>query len=360
MVAIQCIVTLKNGEELTLSDGDFVNNSLSVKMSTCQGQTFDVGSFNTGVLQVKIYDDDALLHNFDGAKIELSLVETAEENKTETTALGAYYVDGTKTKRQKNIVSLTAQDSSVLFDVELESSFKGDLVWNPYAVLNEACIGCGVSFAHLDDLGYFADNFPNGNVGFSLNSESIQTWRDAIMWVAQLCCANAVINRNNELELRRAVYVSESGGGSAIIADYESDGSDRVNVEYSDVRTYIRYLSSYSGNEVAEYDSELDPSDEQARAGMFSLPKNPLFDGKSTEECDSINAEWLEYIDTFAPRSIKAQMFFNPLLQLGDTIRFYGGKVDIRRSIIGVITGITWKYHGLMTVTCAAPQAVRS
>lgn len=360
MASIQCVITLKNGEEMVLSDGDFVNNSLSMKMSTCSGQTFDVGSFNTGVLQVKIYDDDALLHNFDGAEIVVNLVENDIEEGQEAaiTALGIYIVDGSKTERQKNIISLTAQDYSVLFDVELEDNYR-TISYTVYSLLRDACSICGVVMANDDNLDFWAE-FPNSSVSVYLSSASIQTWRDAVMWAVQLSCANAVINRSGELEMRRAKYIAEDGAGSTIIADYESNGDDRVDVEYSDVRIYIRYLSAYSAGTVAEYDSEVDPSDEQARAGMLSLPDNPLLADKTKIECDTINGEWLEYIKTFAPRSIKAQMFFNPTLQLGSTVRFTGGKIDVRRSIIGVVTGITWKYHGLMTVICAAPQAVRS
>jgi hypothetical protein len=72
-----------------------------------------------------------------------------------------------------------------------------------------------------------------------------------------------------------------------------------------------------------------------------------------------INFPVIEYIDTFAPRNIKAQMFFNPSIKLGDTIRFSGGLVDVRRTIIGVVTSISWKYHGIMTINCSAPTATK-
>ena len=346
-------ITLKGGEIIEISDASLVNNSLSGTMSTCSASSFDIGTFNAATLQMKIYDDDALDHEFDGAEISLSILSESEEGIV-TTPIGIYFVDGSKTKRQKNIVQLYAQDATSKFDVEIGETIKG-ASYTAHNAIQAACETAGVTLATTS----FSE-FPNNSVVFTPSSASVQTLRDLVMWCAQLLCTNAVINRNGELEIRRARYVAEGGAGSSIIADYESDGSDRVNITFSDVRTYIKYLSAYSGNTPKEYDSGVDPSDAQARQGSLSLLKNPIVENLSTEVQDAVNEAFLEYVDNFAPRNVKAQMFFKPTIELGNTIRFSGGKVDVRRTIIGVVTGISWRYHGLMTVYCSAPQAVKA
>lgn len=350
-MALVGLIRLKNDERIEVTE-DMLAAAPSISASICSANAFDVGTFNAAMLGLSLYDDEALEHEFDGAKIALTLTGGTEEEPTEL-ALGTFHVDGNKTKRHRNKVSLTAQDSTLMFDIELPEPLKAG-TYTPLSALTVLCSFAGVGLYNAD-----LTEFPNNETSLSFTSASIQTARDAVMWIAQLLCANAVINRDNLLEIRRARYVSEGGAGSEIVADYESDGSDRVNISFSDVRIFTKYLSSYSGGKPKDYVSDLVTSDTQARQGSVSLPSNPLFSGKSEEECDAINTAWLEYFDGFAPRNIKAQLFSCPELQLGDTIRFSGGLVDVRRNIIGVVTSIKWTYRGYTTITCAAPKAVQ-
>lgn len=342
-------ITLKDGTAIEITDEKLVGNSLKGSMTTCTGTNFDFGTFNAATIELKIFDDDALEHEFDGAEVALSI--TIGETSV---PIGIYYVDGVKTKREKNVVRLYAQDATTKFDVAVPDIMR-NTTYTPYNALYAACEAVGVELA-TEDL----SAFPNYLKNITLTSPSVQSLRDVVMWCAQLMCANAVIDRQGRLEIRRAVYVAEGDGGSSIIADYESDGNDRVNIQFSDVRTYIKYMTAYVGNVPISYSSDVDPSDSQTRQAEFACLKNPLIAQLSESEQQTINEASLEYLDTFAPRAVKATMFFNPSLQLGYTTRYSGGSIDVRRSIIAVITSITWHYHGLMTVTCAAPQAVKA
>ena len=350
---INGFITLTDGTKIEITDKLIVANSLSIRMSTTSSE-FDVGSFNAAVMEIKIIDDEALNHDFDGAEIALNeTTGKTEEDKTET-SLGLYYVSGEKTVRNRRIVKLTAQDKSVFFDGEINEADRNTEEYTPLEVLNAACTAAGVTLATTD-----LSALPNNDVKINLKSVSIQTYRDAVMWVAQLLCSNAVINRVGELEIRRAKYISEEGT-TTIIHDYVSNGSDRVDIQFSDTRTYIKYLTAYSGKEVKEYVSNVTPSDTQIRAGVFSLPLNPILESKTVEECDTINEDWHDYIDTFATRYVKATMFSNTKIKLGDTVSFKGGKVDVRKNIVGVVTSINWRYRGYTTVTCTAPYAAKS
>ena len=355
-MALASTIFLKTGDEIAVSDSSIVNNGVSVSMSVCSFSSFDIGSFNAATLDIQLFDDEALEHEFDGAKIVLALSEESdiEGEEAAITQLGTYYVDGTKTQRRKNIVKLTAQDASARFDIALSDEIRGGS-YTPYSALAAICGVVGVNLANID-----LSEFPNNGVTVSFASASVQTYRDAVMWVAQLVCGNALINRDELLEIRRAKFLATGGEGSEIIADYESDGTDRVSIDFSDVRTFPKYLAEYSAGKPKEYTSGLDPIDAQAREGMISLPENPIIESKTEAEADEINTAWLSYIDGFAARTIRAKMLFNPSIQLGYTIRFKGGSVDIRRSIIGVVTSVTWRYRGVMTVQCAAPQAVKA
>lgn len=350
-MALTGLIRLKDGTRIELTE-DLLAAAPTISMSTCSGTSFDVGTFNAGMLKIALYDDEAKEHEFDGAIIKLTLTGGTEEEPTEL-PLGLYHVDGNRIARRKNKVALTAQDSSLMFDIELPETLKSGS-YTAFNALTVLCSFAGVALYNAD-----LSEFPNSDVLVAFDSGSIQTARDAVMWIAQLICANAVINRNNQLEMRRARYVSEGGAGSEIIANYESNGSDRVSIAFSDVRIFTKYLSSYSAGKPKDYESSIVPSDAQARQGSLSLLSNPLFSGKTESECDAINTAWLDYFDGFAPRNIKAQLFSHPEIKLGDTIRFSGGLVDIRRRIIGVVTSIKWTYRGYTMITCAAPKAVQ-
>lgn len=350
-MALVGVIKLKDDTRIELTE-DMLASAPSISMSTCSPTAFDVGSFNAAVLKMALFDAEALEHEFDGAKISLTLTGGTEDEPTEL-SLGVYHVDGNKISRKRNKVSLTAQDSSLLFDVAVPQALK-EGTYTAYNALTIACSYVGIALYNAD-----LSEFPNSEVLVSFASPSIQTVRDAVMWVAQLLCANAVINRDNQLEIRRARYVSEGGAGSDIIADFESDGSDRMSISFSDVRIFTKYLTAYSAGRPKDYVSDLSPEDAQARQGSVSLPSNPLLVGMTETECDAINTAWLEYFDGFAPRNIKAQLFSRPDVKLGDTVRFKGGNVDVRRSIIGVVTSINWVYRGYTTITCAAPQAAQ-
>lgn len=355
---IQGTITLKNGTEIEINDDVLVRDGLSFSMSTSTGGRFDIGTFNAAELKISIYDEEAAGHEFDAAIISLSETDESGEN---TSKLGTYYVDGTKTDRRNKLVKLVAYDAATRFDVEIEDKYRKNsggaaMEYNIIGIIITACLTVtGAMPLFLEP----TENFPNNSVtGLTLQSEQIQTWRDAVMWAAQLLCANAVINRDGRLEIRRAKYFAS---GESIQADHEIDGDQRISIRFSDIRTYIKYLTAYEAKQkVVNYTSNYTASDAQARPAEFALPENPILRQKTEQEIRKMNTDWLTYIDGFKQREIKAELFGNPKIQLGNTCRFSGGTIDVRRSIIGVVTDIRIKYNGVTTIICRAPAAVVS
>ena len=335
-------LTDPQASQINFDDEDIVNGSVSISMSTCRPSKFEIGTFNAAMLKIGIIDDESLNHDFSGARIALQ-----EVNGNTTTYLGSYYVDGAKTKRRKKQVMLTAQDGTAAFDTEISSTVKST-TYTPQQALTAACTACGIALYNNDLSG-----FPNYQITFTPSSKAIQTYRDLVMWVAQLLAANAVLNRGGALEIRHCRYIYNAD------PDYISDGSDRSDCTFSDTRTYVKYMTAYSAGKVKTYTASAIITDTQAREGTLALAYNPLLEGKAEADCDTINAAILADIDDFMQRRITAKMFDVPDISLGDLMRFMGGKIDVRRSILGVITSYTWKYRGISTVECAAPEALR-
>lgn len=353
MKKITGTITLASGEELEITDENLVANSLTVRMSTC-GSRFDIGSFNAAVMTIGILDESSLEHDFGNAKIELTLSEKEKEDDPEVlTELGAYYVTAEKIKRLKNRVTLSAQDGTVFFDRELPDSMR-QAEFTPFTAITAVCGGCGVGFAlTAADL----EAFPNYGTTFTLGSKAVQTYRDVIMWIAQLLCANAVIDRDGRLTLRSARYKTEGG---IVTLDDTVTADMRTQIRFSDSRIVIKYLTAYSAGRSKNYISTRSYEADQLTDGSVSLLDNPILAGKSESECDEINSAYVTYLEGFAQRGVVAKVFSGAKYRLGETLAFVGGDIDLNRRLVGIVTAIDWRYSGLTTITCTAPQAERS
>lgn len=336
---------------ITVTDENIVANSLSITMSTC-GSEFMIGTFNAAILKISVIDDDAVNHDFSNAKITLQEIKGGT-----TTYLGSYWVDGSKTKRVKNAVNLTAQDASAAFDKELDSSIRGasDNVLN---MTGRICSAVGIVWD--------STVIPTINLGTMVqaSSQSIQTYRDYVIWICQILGANAVIDRNGRFTFRKTLYPTDSEGH--IIPDRIITADERADIEFSDERVFIKYLSSYSAGKAKEYVSSAVSHYNEGRAGRLRLLYNPLTEKMAEEQCDEINTNILNYLTNTSThialyqQRIKAKLFSASDIWLGETIRFTGGKIDTSNTrITSMVTQIVWRYNGFTTVTCTAPEAER-
>ncbi|MBR5090177.1 MAG: hypothetical protein IK093_12185 [Ruminiclostridium sp.] len=326
-----------NDFSIDVTDEIIMQNGLSITMTTSDYSDLKIGTFNAAKMKLNIYDDDAAQHDFTDALIVLTLHETDEDENTTDTDLGLYIVDSTLSSRKRNQVKLVAFDKAVNFDIVLSSSFK-NTEFTPLTLLQTACADIDVPLADSTNLSIF----PNHDVTFKLTSNRVQSYRDAIIETVRLMCANAVINRDGELEIRRARY--DSG------EDWLITGAERFTTEFSDTRTYINWIRVLSEKKDYRASSSIVITDPQARPAPYNV-QCTLMDTETT------GLAWLEYIDSFMQRRVKTKILSNVSIKLGDCIRFAGGEIDIRRSILAVVTGIVWQYKGYMEIQCAAPNS---
>lgn len=338
-MALSGTITLADSTVLNITDENLVANSLSIQMSVCQS-TYAFGTFNAATMTIGVIDDDSTDHNFAGAEIELNLAEDGN-----TLYLGKYYVDGEKTKRRAKQVTLQAMDATGKFDVEIASSFR-TTSYTAETALAAICTAVGVTLATSSLSG-----FCNTSITFKADNIAIQTYRDYIMWICQLLAAHAVLNRDGELEIRHARYITDT-------ADKTSTGSERTKIEFSDRRMYVEYMTAYSAGKTKTYHNTHVFQDTSATGGMINLPWNPLTDSMTETQCDTINEAILADIATFLQRKITALVLNDPTMFLDEIVRFSGGRIDVRRSIVGMVTSITWKHHGYTQIQCASmPEA---
>lgn len=352
--SISGTVTLTDGTVIEVNDSVLVKNTLKITKELCS-DSYRIGTFNLSCLKMTIYDDNALGRDYSGAKISLSykLFLGQDFSSFESVPLGIFTVEGKSVVRRKNRVTLTAYDNGIYFDVEPSESLRSSS-YTAEALVQALCSYCGIEF------GGIAEGLPNSSVVVCPSDGQLQSCRDIIMWAAALMCGYAVIGRDGRLYIISAKYKVSSENSSETVIDRYITESERSSIYSTDTRAYIKYISAYCEGKVKEYSSNYTPEDEQAAPAVYALAKNPLISDKSAEECDSINESWLSYIDAFKQRGVNARIFGDPAIDLGDTIRFSGGDIDQRRSIVGVVTAIEWKYRNYQDIICTAAQCGES
>ncbi len=342
---IKCTVRLCSGTELILSDSEIVSNSVKIVHELCGD--YRVGTFNLGYLKIGFFDDEALMRDYSGAEITVTYEIKTGEN-WETVPMGIFIADGQTVKRRRNTVMLTAYDYGILFDCKLKDSVREaeDTAEN---LIKLACDHCGVEFSDI------YSELPNRTVKVKPSSAQIQTYRDMIGWCATMLCGYGVIDRSGKLRIitSRHEFIGESD--ITEVDKYLTSG-ERHSIYATDNRPWISLLSAYSGGKRKIYKSPFTPEDSRNARGVYTLEKNPLLDGKSEEDCDKINTDWLRFIDSFMQRGITAELYGDPALDVGDMLRCSEGDIDQRRSILGMVTKQEWRYRNFHTVICACTQ----
>ncbi len=345
-------ITLSDGTEIPIDDSVLVKDTLKLTRELCRG-SYRIGTFSLACLQFSFFLDDAVGIDLTGAYTELEygiLVNGVYED----IPLGKFLIDPVLSIRRKDILSIVAYDEGVLFDVKPSDTLKSTSAV-PAALIAAACAECGVA---TDITAQTVLPFPNASLTVCAESSQIQTCRDLIMWCASLMCCYAMTDRDSKLVLIPAKYAVDPHDSSIIITDRTIRADERESITVTDTRAYIKYLTAYSENDVVNYTSSYISQDEQASPAAYVLEKNPLLEGKSAADCNAVNTAWLGNIDSFKQRGVRAVIFGDPAIDPGDTIIFRGGDVDQRSGIIGVVTGIEWRYRGADTIECLAAECV--
>ncbi|MBE6890038.1 MAG: hypothetical protein E7485_08510 [Ruminococcaceae bacterium] len=348
---VEGTITLYGGTVIAITDDVIVRNKLSITRKVC-GSSFDVGTFNAAELAITIKDSSAYEHNYHRARVSLTYsIRTAVTEDGgevwESVPLGVFWVDGQQTTRVKDVVYLRAYDRTLNFDIEFTPYSTVTTLWG---ALSQAC-----ARAKGTQLGITEEEFlqlPNSSITPDITSEQIQSCRDLVMWIAQTTNSYAYIDRNDTLVLKRYYY---KGGGMS-----ESDGDriiraeERKSIEFTDVRTYLSYLTSYSGGSPKLYHKERefdDPTGDYFASGTLALPKNPLLQSLTAAEQDTINSAYLNN-SSYPTRYIKMTGRVDPSIDLLDLLGFKGGNIDLESGIISVVTEIRWKYRSVGTLIC--------
>ena len=227
-------------------------------------------------------------------------------------------------------VQVTAYDNMSL----LERSYTGTkLIGTPYEIYALACESCGLEPGLLrTDFSVFA----NGQRKLQLYPENdIETWRDALSWVAQTCGCNVFADRL----------------GRIILKPYNRNVIDTVDTEhrFNECR-FDDYETKYTGLSVVNIEKQETNyySDEVDDGTTYNLGSNPFLQTASEGTVEDMCLEVLGALHeiTYVPFSVS--MIGNPAYDLMDVFRFTDGLADGDR--ISCVTKYTFVYNGKYTI----------
>ena len=338
------IITLSGGTVIEITDENIIANSVTLKEQLVSGDTMEIGTFYTNELNLTVYDEDFLTHSYANARIVIYYGLKLPDNTWEDIPLGIFKVDNSFTRRRGARHMLTAFDCSVEFDRDISGHIT-TLTVQEHIV--SACVEVGVIISENLDW----SSFPNVNEVVSIESRSIQSYRDMIEWCSALLGASAKIDRYGKFTLVRLTEKTKETG------EYDFDaiisGDERFGTEFFDLRALTKYVSTTFDGQAYVHTTNFILEDEVGRNSIVFVAENPLLKDKANAQEVFVNS-----LSGFGLSLRRAEFSFmgNPALECFDTIGASGGQIDNNRTITIFPTKLVWKYRGKHSVSCASAE----
>ena len=294
-----------------ITDEDIVAGSFTLANQCSDTDIVQIGSVYCAELKFTIAPDIIERNTWQGATVTASegipIGDDLEDpDAFEFVPLGVFYV--AEANHTEQGVNITAYDIMLNFD---KSFLLTSTAGQPWDILSLLCADClvplGMTQAEVEAL-------PNGTAQIALYPENdIQTYRDAVFWLAQLLGCFTTINRSGELVLRQYTDQTTQEIGQAF--RYEgSSFSDFVTeysgISYIDIETqeYV-YISGGEGDNKLTYD----------------LGANPFLQYGTDTTRKQMARNILEALKKIKYTPFLTRYLNTPAFDLGDVIKNAGG-----------------------------------
>lgn len=319
-------LSFPDGSTLVLSDANIEDGSVFVSWECVTGEEIEFGSTIMAELNISIRSDLSR-YAFYGAKISMAYGVRLEDGSWYDVPLGAYTV--AEAERKRSLVEMTAYDNLLSMD----AAYGGKVLYGtPYEIYAQICEVCSLQLA-TEEAEFQA--MPNGSEKIQIDGTSgCNTYRDCAKIVAQMIGGFVIADRTGAIAIRRygkspSATIPRENRWSTKMADY--------------VCTYMGLRIKASSGEYLSYDVDRESGLE------LTIQDAPAWDYGITEtlqaRADTLLGELLQI--SYTPGTVS--IIGDPALECGDLVELdtEDGTVDT------LITSITWKYHGKMSVKSA-------
>jgi len=319
-------LTLDDGTQIPLSDANVEDGSVSISWECVSGEEIELGSATMAQLDMAIRTELSR-YVFYGAKIVLSYCVLLPGGTWFDVPLGAFTV--AEAERKSTLVEMTAYDNLLAMDKDYGGKA---LYGTPFEIFVAICEECGLELATTEEE-FLA--MPNGAEKIQVDKTSgCKTWRDCAKVVAQMLGAFVVADRSGAVALRR--YGKEK--------TVTIPRKNRFTTKMAD------YICSYMGLRVVSSSGEYRAYDANQEEGLeLTIQDAPAWDYGMEEtlqaRVDALLQEVIQII--YTPGDVT--MTGDPALECGDLV-----ELQTEDGVVTtLITSMTWKYRGRMTVKSA-------
>ena len=319
-------LTLEDGTQIPLTDANVEDGSVSISWECASGEEIEFGSATMAQLDLAIRTELSR-YVFYGAKILLSYGVLLPGGTWFDVPLGEFTV--AEAERKSTLVEMTAYDNLLAMDADYGGKA---LYGTPFEIFVAICEECGLELATTEE--EFAA-MPNGEEKIQVDETSgCKTWRDCAKVVAQMLGAFVVADREGKVALRR--YGKEK--------TVTIPRKNRFTTKMAD------YICSYMGLRVVSSSGEYRAYDANQEEGLeLTIQDAPAWDYGMEETLQARTDALLQEVIRIIYTPGDVTMTGDPALECGDLVELQTED----GTVTTLITSMTWKYRGRMTLKSA-------
>ena len=325
------VLTASNGTEYLLNDGNIIKDSLYITNQIVNNSKLCFGAVYAGECGLVI-NSTIVRYSLFGATIVLNFLLELEDGTEENLPLGVFTVD--TPERIGSKIKLTAVDYMSKFDIDVNEDVNG--TW--CELLSYVANKCGVELAQTqEELEALHINATNQN--YTIQSDKVDTYRDAISYLCMVVCANATIDNTGKLKIIQ--YATSA-------CDSNNETTRLNNCKFSDYTTrYAGVKARFFANEnYAPYTS----NNPDINGLVLDLGDIPIVGGTADSKNATIDA-MLETISQISYVPATLYISSNPAYELGDMITCENVN-NTTHSVNTYVMAYKYNYRKKETINC--------
>lgn len=323
-VKLRGTLTSAQGVSTTLDEDDFVSGSISRVSKAVGGTNFRIGDTHIDYLEFSLGIRDNKFNNIIGSTVVLEYGIESAEDVYEWCKLGKFYISVSGVVRKTNTIKVTADSMLSKTDKSIASITSG----TPYNLANYVCSSCGLELGTTEEE---FNSFVNGTLNVLMPSadvyDGIKTYRDLLMWVANLTCT----------------FVTCDIDGKIVFKRYNGVPVWTINPDTVASKEFGDYVMNITNVTMSIDDKSYVVDSEASLDNTLELDENPLLINRVA---DALRLQALtairDELSTVQFTPFKIEFNGNPAIEVGDWITYNGNNY--------LVTSSVFKYKGKCTL----------
>lgn len=316
-------IVTETGKVIPVNDDTLYEKSLSVTNQCVNGSEFEWGAVFAAEASLGLKTDVDRYEMYNAA-FRFSFFLKVDKQEYEEVPMGVYTIS--ECNRNGALLSITCLDHMILLEKDLEEDTNGA----PYDLLLFIAEKCGVELAQTKEE---IECFANGTALMTLYSNRIETYRDAVSYIAHVLCGFALFDRFGKLKICR--FAKEKC--------WDIKSGERYDISVSDFRTYFQALKvRFVKDGTYQLYSREDAS--MTDGLLYDMGDIPIIQGVEEFKEAVLDTVWQQLQEIiYTPCEIGS--IGNPAVDLGDLV-FVEEIGKDNEEIRAYITYYDWQYRG--------------